>query len=238
MKLTNNPDAAMKKSYSRQVNTQVSVLFVFFSTLFTVCLIASNLFAMKQFHVGIVSFTGALLVFPISYIINDVVSEVWGMRRAKVLIWSAFFYDLLFVLLGALVDILPGETGSMEGSFHEVFGLAPRIAVASLLAFLVGSFMNAHVMVKMHRRDGSRRFALRAILSTLAGEACDSVIFFPVALGGIVPWKVMPLFVLWQVVLKTCYEIIILPVTIRVVRWVRRREGENPNDSNINHSNY
>ena len=94
----------MKKSYSRQVNTQVSVLFVFFSTLFTVCLIASNLFAMKQFHVGIVSFTGALLVFPISYIINDVVSEVWGMRRAKVLIWSAFFYDLLFVLLGALVD--------------------------------------------------------------------------------------------------------------------------------------
>lgn len=220
----------------RQSKAQVSSLFMIMATLFTVCLIASNLFAMKQFHVGIVSFTGALLVFPISYIINDVVSEVWGMRRAKVLIWSAFCFDLLFVLLGALVDILPGETGSMQGSFHEVFGLAPRIAVASLLAFLVGSFMNAHVMVKMHQRDGGRRFALRAILSTLAGEACDSVIFFPVALGGIVPWQVMPLFVLWQVVLKTSYEIIILPVTIRVVRWVRRMEGENPNGKH--HSNY
>ena len=217
-------------------NPKVSVLFTILSTLFTVCLIASNLFAMKQFHVGVVSFTGALIVFPISYIINDVVSEVWGMRRAKVLIWSAFCIDLLVVLLGALVDILPGVSGSMEGSFHEVFGLAPRIAAASLLAFLVGSFMNAHVMVRMHRRDGGRRFALRAILSTLAGEACDSVIFFPVALGGIVPWSVMPMFVLWQILLKTAYEVLILPVTIRVVRWVRCQEGEDPN--NVNHSNY
>ena len=228
----------MKKSLLKFSNAHFSVLFVLFVTLFTVCLIASNLFAMKQFHVGIVSFTGALLVFPVSYIINDVVSEVWGMRRAKLLIWSAFCFDLLFVLLAALVDILPGDGGAMEGAFHEVFGLAPRIAVASLLAFLVGSFMNAHVMVKMHRRDGGKRFVLRAILSSLAGEACDSVIFFPVALGGIVPWSVMPLFVLWQVVLKTSYEVVILPITIRVVRWVRRQEGESDSDSNIQHSNY
>ena len=205
-------------------NQKVSALFTLFTTLFTVCLIAANLFAEKQFHVGIVSFTGALLVFPVSYIINDVVSEVWGMRRASLLIWSAFAFDLMFVLLGGLIDILPGEGGAMEGSFHDVFGLAPRIAFASLLAFLVGSFMNAHVMVRMHRRDKGRRFVLRAVMSTLAGEACDSVIFFPVALGGIVPWSVMPKFVLWQVVLKTSYEIIILPVTIRIVRWVRKQE--------------
>ena len=226
----------MKKISLKSSTTQVSVLFLLFTTLFTVCLIASNLFAMKQFHIGVVSFTGALLVFPVSYIINDVVSEVWGMQRAKLLIWSAFCFDFLFVLLGGLVDVLPGEGGSMEGSFHEVFGLAPRIVFASLLAFLVGSFMNAHVMVKMHRRDGGKRFVLRAVASTLAGEACDSMIFFPVALGGIVPWRVMPLFVVWQVLLKTAYEIIILPVTIRVVRWVRRQEGENPIDKN--HSNY
>jgi len=220
----------------RLYNQKVSVLFLFFVTLFTICLVAANLFAEKQFHFGIVNFTGALLVFPFSYIINDVVSEVWGMRRARLLIWSAFCFDLLFVLLGALVDVLPGDGGAMDESFHAVFGLAPRIAVASLLAFLVGSFINAHIMVKMHRHDGSRRFVLRAVLSSLAGEACDSVIFFPVALGGIVPWHIMPMFVLWQVLLKTSYEIIILPVTLRVVRWVRRQEGEclNIND----HSNY
>ena len=228
----------MKRMSFKRSNASVSVLFVVFSTLFTVCLIAANLFAEKQFHVGVVSFTGALLVFPISYIINDVVSEVWGMRRAKLLIWSAFSFNLLFVLLGALVDVIPGDGGPMDGAFHSVFGLAPRIAAASLLAFLVGSFMNAHVMVRMHKHDGSRRFVLRAVLSSLAGEACDSVIFFPVALGGIVPWSVMPMFVLWQVLLKTAYEIVILPVTIRVVRWVRRQEGENPADNNINHSNY
>ena len=208
-----------------QKNQGVSVLFMLLLTLFTICLTAANLFAEKQFHVGIVSFTGALIVFPLSYIINDVVSEVWGMQRAKLLIWSAFGFNLLFVLLGALVDVLPGAGGPLDEAFHHIFGLAPRIVAASLLAFLVGSFINAHVMVWMHRHDGSRRFVLRAIASSLAGEACDSLIFFPVALGGIVPWKVMPMFVLWQVLLKTAYEIIILPVTIRVVRWVRRREG-------------
>ena len=76
-------------------------------------------------------------------------------------------------------------------------------------------------MVRMHRRDKERRFVLRAVVSSLAGEACDSLIFFPMALGGIVPWKVMPLFVLWQVLLKTTYEILILPITTRVVRRVK-----------------
>lgn len=208
----------------KRTNDTVSVLFLLFATLFTVCLIAANLFAEKQFHVGVVSFTGALLVFPVSYIINDVVSEVWGMRRARLLIWSAFGFNLLFVLLGALVDVLPGSGSAMDGAFHLVFGLAPRIVAASLLAFLAGSFVNAHVMVRMHARAGERRFVLRAVLSTLAGEACDSVIFFPVALGGIVPWSQMPLFVLWQVLLKTAYETIILPVTIRVVHWVKKQE--------------
>ena len=217
-------------------NQKVSVLFMLFATLFIVCLIAANLFAEKQFHVGIVSFTGALIVFPVSYIINDVVSEVWGMRRAKLLIWSAFGFDLMFVLVAGLVAMLPGEGGPVDEAFHFVFGLAPRIAAASLLAFLIGSFINAHVMVKMHRRDKGRRFVLRAVLSSLAGEACDSMIFFPVALGGIVPWKVMPLFVVWQVLLKTGYEIVILPVTIRVVRWVRHKEKIDPNA--IDYSNY
>lgn len=203
----------------------VSVLYTILASLFTVCLIAANLFAEKQFQVGVVSFTGALFVFPVSYIVNDVVSEVWGMKRSRLLIWSAFGLNLLFVLLAALVDALPGNGGITEEPFHLVFGLAPRIVAASLMAFLVGSFINAHVMVWLHRRHGERHFVLRAILSSLAGEACDSLIFFPVALGGIVPWKVMPLFVVWQVLLKTLYEVVILPVTVRVVHQVRIAEG-------------
>lgn len=213
----------------------VSVLFCLLAILFTNCLVAANLFALKQFSVGPAHFTGALLVFPISYIINDVVAEVWGFRRARLLIWMAFGMNFLFVLLAALVDVLPGE-GMNVDAFHSVFGLAPRVAVASFLAFLVGSFVNAMVMSKMKVRTQGSRFALRAVLSTLAGEACDSVIFFPIALAGLVPWSMMPTFVLWQVGLKTLYELLILPLTVRVVRVVKRLEGVDVYDRGIRYN--
>ncbi len=205
------------------------------ATLFTTCLMAANLFALKQFSVGPAHFTGALLVFPLSYIINDVVSEVWGFRRARMLIWMAFGMNFLFVLLGALVDVLPGEGVNVD-AFHSIFGLAPRVAVASFLAFLVGSFVNAMVMSKMKVRTQGSRFALRAVVSTLAGESCDSVIFFPIALAGLVPWSMMPQFVLWQVGLKTLYELLILPVTVRVVRLVKRHEGVDVYDRGLRYT--
>ena len=203
-----------------------------FTTLFTTCLLAANLFALKQFSVGPVHFTGALLVFPVSYIINDVVAEVWGFRRARKLIWMAFAMNVLFVMLGALVDVLPGSGGNDE-AFHAIFGFAPRVVLASFLAFLVGSFVNAMVISKMKVRSKGKHFTLRAIVSTVAGEACDSVIFFPIALAGIVPWHMMPSFVLWQVGLKTLYELVILPITVRVVRLVKRREGVDVYDMGI-----
>ncbi len=211
---------------------EVSKLFYIFTTLFTTCLLAANLFALKQFSVGPAHFTGALLVFPISYIINDVVAEVWGFRRARKLIWMAFAMNFLFVMLGALVDVLPGSSGNDE-AFHAIFGFAPRVALASFLAFLVGSFVNAMVISKMKVRSQGRHFTLRAIVSTVAGEACDSLIFFPIALAGIVPLNMMPSFVLWQVGLKTLYELIILPITVRVVRMVKRREGVDVYDTGI-----
>lgn len=216
---------------------QVSVLFMIFSTLFTVCLIGSNLFAVKPFNVGMVSFTGAIFVFPISYIINDVVSEVWGFRRARTLIWMAFAMNFIFVLLGFLVDLAPGAAwwdANASAGFHAVFGLAPRVAVASLLAFLVGSFVNASVMSRMKVRQQGRHFTVRAVVSSLLGELSDSVIFFPIALAGaVIPWNQMPIFVLWQVGLKTVYEIVILPVTIRVVRWVKKRENVDVYDTDL-----
>lgn len=218
-------------------NKQVSVLFMLLVALFTLCLTAANLFATKQMTVGPANFTGALLVFPISYIINDVVAEVYGFRRARLLIWLAFGMNFFFVLMGALVDVIPGAdwwqaTPAGQG-FHAIFGLAPRIVVASFLAFLVGSFVNAAVISRMKVRSRGRRFPLRAIVSTILGEACDSIIFFPIALLGIVPLEQMPLFVLWQVTLKTLYEVIILPVTVRVVKYVKRVEATDVFDINI-----
>ena len=214
---------------------EVSKLFYIFTTLFTTCLLAANLFALKQFSVGPAHFTGALLVFPISYIINDVVAEVWGFRRARKLIWMAFAMNFLFVMLGALVDVLPGSSGNDE-AFHAIFGFAPRVALASFLAFLVGSFVNAAILSRMKVWCKGRWFPLRAVLSTLGGELCDSLIFFPIALAGLVPWQAMPSFVLWQVALKTLYEIVILPVTVRVVKAIKLRENVDVYDNGISYN--
>lgn len=223
-----------------QKNHQVSVLFLLFATLFTTSLIMANLLATKQISFGPANFTGAIFVFPISYIVNDVVSEVWGFRRAKLLIWMAFGLNFFFVILGWLIDLIPGvawwqETPAGIG-FHAVFGMAPRIVLASFLAFLAGSFLNAFVISKMKVRNDGKYFTARAVFSTLVGEFCDSIIFFPVALLGIVPIEEMPSYVLWQVCLKTSYELIILPVTVRVVKWVKKVENVDVYDRDISYN--
>ena len=211
---------------------QVSVLF---SILFCVCLIGANVLETKQISVLGISLTGGLIVFPISYIINDCVCEVWGFKKARLLIWTGFAMNFFFVAMGALCDWIPGAPyWTNEAGFHAVFGLAPRVAAASFVAFIVGSFANAYVMSKMKLRDGGRHFSWRAILSTIAGESLDSLIFFPLALGGVVPTPELPKLMLWQVVLKTLYEVIALPLTIRVVK--KLYEGEDVYDEGVNYS--
>lgn len=216
---------------------QVSVLFMLFSILFCVCLIAANILETKQISVLGISLTGGLIVFPISYIINDCVCEVWGFQKARLLIWTGFAMNFFFVAMGALCDWIPGAPyWTNEAGFHAIFGLAPRVAAASFVAFIVGSFANAYVMSKMKIRDKGRNFSLRAILSTIVGESFDSVIFFPLALGGVVPTEELPKLMLWQVLLKTVYEVIALPITIRIVKALKEHEGEDTYDNDVNYS--
>ena len=216
---------------------QVSVLFMLFSILFCVCLIAANILETKQISVLGISLTGGLIVFPISYIINDCVCEVWGFQKARLLIWTGFAMNFFFVSMGALCDWIPGAPyWTNEAGFHAIFGLAPRVAAASFVAFIVGSFANAYVMSKMKIRDKGRNFSLRAILSTIVGESFDSVIFFPLALGGVVPTEELPKLMLWQVLLKTVYEVIALPITIRIVKALKEHEGEDTYDNDVNYS--
>lgn len=215
----------------------VSVLFLFYSILFCVCLITANVLETKQISLGIFNITGGLIVFPVSYIINDCVCEVWGYRKARLLIWLGFAMNFLFVLFGAIADAIPGAPyWHNDEGFHAVFGLAPRIAAASFVAFLVGSFVNAYVMSRMKINSDGRNFSLRAILSTIFGEGADSLIFFPLALYGVVPMSELPIFILTQVVLKTLYEVVVLPVTIYVVKKTKQIEGEDAYDNGISYS--
>lgn len=216
---------------------QVSVLFMLFSMLFCVCLITANVLETKQMAFGPISITGGLIVFPVSYIINDCVCEVWGYRKTRLLIWLGFSMNFLFVMFAALCDMIPGAPyWDNDAGFHAIFGLAPRVAAASFAAFIIGSFVNAYVMSKMKVSSKGRNFSFRAILSTIFGELADSVIFFPLALGGVVPNSELPVLILSQIVLKTAYEIVVLPVTIRVVRYTKRREGIDEYDNNVNYN--
>lgn len=218
-------------------NKQVSVLFMLFGILFCVCLITANVLETKQISIGAINITGGLLVFPVSYIINDCVCEVWGFRKARLLIWSGFAMNLIFVAFGALADAIPGAPyWHNDEGFHAIFGLAPRIAAASFVAFLVGSFINAYVMSRMKLSSHGKHFSVRAVVSTLFGEAADSLVFFPLALSGVVPAGEMMSLIISQVVLKTLYEIVVLPITVRVVKKVKEHDGTDVYDEGISYN--
>ena len=212
----------------------VSVPFMLMGILFIVCLIVSNLLEAKILMLGPVTTTAGLLLFPVSYIINDCISEVWGYKKARLMIWAGFAMNFMVVGVAQIAIVLPAAPFWEGGeSFDFVFGMTPRIVTASLCAFLVGSFLNAYIMSKMKVSSSGRNFSLRAIVSTLAGEGADSLIFFPLAFGGLIPGDKLLIMVGTQTVLKSVYEILVLPITIRVVRYVKRIEGSDAYDTNV-----
>lgn len=214
----------------------VSVPFMLLGILFNVCLIAANLLETKVISIGGLTVTAGLLVFPVSYIINDCIAEVWGFRKARLIIWTGFAMNFFVVTLGLVAVALPAAPfWEGEAHFNFVFGMAPRIVAASLAAFLVGSFLNAYVMSRMKLRSGGRHFSVRAIASTVVGETADSLLFFPIAFGGVIAWRELAVMMALQIVLKSMYEVIILPVTVQVVRYVKRVDGSDVYDAGISY---
>ena len=220
-----------------QKTSTVTVPFMLLGILFNICLVASNLLETKVIQVFGITATAGLIVFPISYIINDCIAEVWGFKKARLIIWSGFISNFLVIGFAQLAVMLPAAPfWEGEEGFNFVFGMAPRIAIASLMAFLVGSFLNAYVMSKMKIASQGRNFSARAILSTIVGETADSLIFFPIAFGGIIAWKELLIMMGLQIVLKSMYEVIILPVTIRVVKVIKKVDGSDVHDTNISYN--
>ena len=216
---------------------KVSVPFMLLGILFNVCLIAANLLETKVIQVGSLTVTAGLLVFPISYIINDCIAEVWGFKKARLIIWSGFAMNFFVVALGLIAVAIPAAPfWEGEEHFDFVFGMAPRIVAASLMAFLVGSFLNAYVMSKMKVASQGRNFSARAIWSTVVGETADSLIFFPVAFGGVIAWKELLIMMGIQIVLKSLYEVMILPVTIRVVKAIKKIDGSDVYETDISYN--
>ena len=220
----------------------LSITYVWLAVTFCVCLVVSNLFVPRLWQVGKLSLqlSGAVIIFPISYIINDLLTEVYGYRRAMQVIWMGFVLSAFVALAAQIVSWLPEpvypESRQVADSFNSLFGLVPRTTLSSLLAFILGSRMNAWVMSKMKVATKGRGFGWRAILSTVAGEFCDSIVFYPLAFAGVMPAGAIVSIVLTQVAVKTLYELIVLPLTSFLAGRLKRLEGVDTFDYDISYN--
>ena len=199
--------------------------FLYMSIIFVCCLLLSNILASKILSVGpYFSITAGALVFPISYIINDIFAEVYGYEKTKKIIIFGFLMNLFMTLIITLAIILPSPSYYENSkAFATILGSTPRNFIASLLAYLIGSLINAKVMVIM-KANKSNKFGVRAIISTILGELSDSCIFVTVAFLFKLTLSQLIIMILTQVVLKTLYEILCLPITIKVIDKVKSYE--------------
>ncbi|MBR0255040.1 MAG: queuosine precursor transporter [Bacteroidales bacterium] len=220
----------------------LSLVYVWLAVTFCVCLITSNLFVPRLWQVGKLplQLSGAVIIFPISYIINDLLTEVYGYRKAMLVIWMGFVLSAFVAVAAQLVAWLPApiypENQEVAASFNRLFGLVPRTTAASLFSFVLGSQVNARVMSRMKVLQGGRGFGWRAIVSTLFGELCDSLVFYPLAFLGVMPLGAIFSIILTQVTVKTLYEVVMLPVTTRIARLLKKSEGIDTYDYNISYN--
>lgn len=216
---------------------QVSVAFMVAGLLFTVCLIVANIIEQKLILIGPVEATAGLLIFPISYIVNDLIAEVWGFRKVRLIIWYGFFMNFLAVFVFRLSIWVPGSENFTHGeAFDLVLGNTLRITIASFIAFLSGSFLNAYIMSRMKILQQGKGFSVRAVVSTLLGEGTDSIVFFLIAFYGVIPNRDLFILVATQTAMKTAYEILALPLTKVIVKWVKKKEGTDVYDTDVSYN--
>lgn len=193
--------------------------------LFAAMLLISNLAATKLIAFGSIITDGGAILFPLIYIFNDVLTEVYGYKYARRAIWIGFGVMLLAVVAFTIVRYLPGAAEyTAQASYEAVLGFFPRIVLASLAAYLVGSFVNSFVLAKLKVRTKGRKLWLRLIGSTFVGEFFDTTVFGLVAFAGILGGMDMVNFILVGWLFKTAVEVVLLPVTYRVVAYLKKKE--------------
>lgn len=194
-------------------------------------LLISNIITAKQVLLPFnITMTGAVFIFPITYILSDVFSEIYGYRWSRITCYLAFAMNLFMVIVFSAVIATPAPAyWTNQEAFKTVLGNTPRVLGASLLAFVLGDLVNDKVFRRMkeaHPAD-HKMFGARAILSSVCGELADSMVFLPLAFIGQMPVKTLAVMTVMQVVIKTGYEVVVLPITKAVVNAVSRHEVKN-----------
>lgn len=188
-------------------------------------LLISNIGAIKLIALGPLIFDGGALLFPLTYVVGDILSEVYGLRAARRAILIGFAMSVLAAVTFWLVQLAPpADAWGNQEAFEAVLGFVPRIVLASILGYLVGQLLNAWVLVRLKERTNEGRLWLRLIGSTVVGEFADTLVFCTVAFYGVVTGAEFVNYVLVGYLYKTLLEVVLLPVTYRVIGWVKRRE--------------
>jgi uncharacterized integral membrane protein (TIGR00697 family) len=199
--------------------------FIACAALFVTCLLTANTIAAKLIVVGGLTLTAGIVIFPISYVIGDVLTEVWGYAAARRVIWLGFACNALMVLavwIGGELPAAPFWSG--QAAYQEILGHTPRILLASFAAYLVGEFANAFVLAKLKIATSGRWLWLRTIGSTVVGQGLDSMVFVTLAFAGAVPAGVLTAIVAGQWAVKVAYEAAATPLTYAAVAWLKSRE--------------
>jgi len=220
-----------------EVSVRNSSWFVLIVAVFVTCLITANIIAVKLINLFGLIVPAAVIIFPISYIFGDVLTEVYGYAASRRVIWLGFFCNLLAVIAITLGGALPAAAfWQNQAAYDAILGYTPRLLAASFIAYLIGEFANSFVLAKMKVATRGRWLWTRTIGSTLIGEGLDSLVFMTVAFVGVIPFEGLANAVVTQWLFKVAYEVLATPLTYAAVTWLKRKEGVDVYDERTNFS--
>ena len=207
------------------MGNRVSQRFIVIAAVFITCLITANIIAVKLISIGGLILPAAIIIFPLSYIFGDILTEVYGFRAARKVIWLGFLCNLIVVLaiwIGGLLPAAPFWEGK-QAAYDTILGYVPRVLLAYFVAYLIGEFANSFVLAKMKIKTKGRWLWTRTIGSTIVGQGLDSAIFITIAFAGTPEFVAISIVHLWLV--KTGYETVATPFTYAVVNYLKKKEG-------------
>ena len=216
----------------------VSRLFMIIAVIYVTCLLLSNLIAGKMWAVtSDITLPAAVILFPITYIFGDIFTEVYGFKKARIIIWLGFGCSFFAVAVYLLTIALP-HPGFWEGqeAYQTVLGTTPRVAIASFIGYLFGEFSNSVILSRLKVATEGKKLWVRTILSTLVGEGLDSIIFVTISFWGTMDNSTVLHMILYQYLFKVCYEALFTPLTYAAVNWIKKKEDVDHFDYDENYS--
>jgi len=187
---------------------------------FCALIIASNILATKTLKIEFIMLPCSIMTFPILFIVNDILSEIYGYKMAKNVIYLGFILNIIAVILYSIAIMLPSDSPNAE-AFSSILSTTPRLFIAGLISYLIGNIINSKIMVVLKEKYNDYLF-VRCIASTVVGEAIDSIIFITVSFYGVFPGELIITMICCQVVFKVLYEIIAYPITRKIIIFVKR----------------